>query len=436
MFGFTSLLSNARTGSELEALIQDGLVSAISIQTQNLASDQSVLATKNAYGSLLPTLTLSAGRTSTSAESMTGGDITRTESDSNSGEISSSWTLWDNFSNIRQVRVAKINEQIESIKKTRENETFVLTLLDTYFEYLLYLRRAEVLGQQLEQAKWIHNESLALVKAGARTEIEALDTEIQVLNSERDLMELNQNIKTTLRSLQVLMNKDDGYRVPHLNLLELQPYFMKRFPMALKALRGLASDQVLAATMDFQVSKLTLDATLERLKQTELGRWPSASIRLSHSYNFDNFVQDEPVGGRRAGLNSTSLSLNLTWQIWDWWNTQRSIQSSQLDYQVSSLRFRDEIQNGRAKFESYLENYDITVKSLEASEKALDKALKQLEFSKEMYRLGRINLLTMQQATSRLFDAQISFASRKKGLFILAARLLNYQGQSLIPDPK
>lgn len=433
LFGLLASPSFSNAGNELETLIRDGLQSSIAIKTQNITADQAKLATKSTYGNLLPTLTLSTGRTSSAAETMSSGDISKTSTDTNSADISGSWTLWDNFSNIRQIRVAKINEQIEGIKRSRESETFVLSLIDTYFEYLLYLRRAEVLEQQLEQARWIHKESLALVKAGARTEIEALDTEIQVLNSERDLMELNQNIKTTLRSIQVLMNKEENYLIPHLNLLDLQPYFMKKFPPVLKVLRGVSSDQILAGTMDYKISKLGLDATLERLKQTELGYWPTTSIRLSHSYNLENYVQDEPAGGKRAGLNSTTLSLNLTWQVWDWWNTQRTIESSQMDYQTSSLRFRDEIQNSRAKFETYLENYDITVKSLEASEKAVDKALKQLDFSREMYRLGRINLLSMQQATSRLYDAQISFASRKKALYVLAARLINYQGQTLIP---
>jgi outer membrane protein TolC len=432
---FCLLIGSSRSyaGSELETLVQDGLQSSINIKTQDIAADQASLATKSSYGSLLPTLTLSTGRTSSTSETMTSGDISRASTDTNSADISGSWTLWDNFSSIRQIRVSRINEQIEGIKKNRESESFVLALIDTYFDYLLHLRRGEVLTQQLEQARWIHKESLALVKAGARTEIEALDTEIQVLNSERDLMELNQNIKTTLRSIQVLMNKDETYKIPHLNLLDFNPYFMKKFPSALKALRGAPPDQILSGTMDFKISKLGLDSTLEKLKQIEFGHWPTTSIKLSHSYNLDNYVQDDPAGGRRAGLNSTTLSLNLTWQVWDWWNTQRSIRSSQMDYQVSSLRFRDEIQNSRAKYETYLENYDITVKSLEASEKAVDKALKQLGYSKEMYRLGRINLLSMQQATSRLFDAQISFAQRKKALYVLAARLLNYQGQTLIP---
>lgn len=274
---------------------------------------------------------------------------------------------------------------------------------------------------------------MALVKAGARTQLEALDTEIQVLNNERDLLEISQNLKVGQRNFQVLLNKGEKYEIPILNLLQLEPYFMKAFEKALPELKARSLAAVVSQTPDFRISKLSLDLSQERLKQTELGYWPTTSVKISHSYNLDNYVQEEPVGGRRAGLNTTTLSLNLSWQFFDWWGTQRSIKSSQLDFQSSQLRFRDSLQSSKAKFENLIENFEVTEKSLEASRLALLKAQKQQEFSQEMYRVGRINLLSMQQSISRLYDAEISYASRKKAVFMLAAKLLYYHGTTLVP---
>ena len=427
---FSLAMSPERT---LEGLVKDGLQGSVDIGTQLITLEQTELAATSAYTNLLPTLSLSAGRSTSTAESMTAGEIAKTTTTSNTAEVSGAWTLWDNYSNFRNITLANMTKATEVIRKQSTIENYILTLLDVYFEYLLTLRRKEVLEQQLSQSKWTHSESMALVKAGARTQLEALDTEIQVLNNERDLLEISQNLKVGQRNFQVLLNRGEKYEIPILNLLQLEPYFMKAFDKALPELKARSLAAVVSQTPDFRISKLSLDLSQERLKQTELGYWPTTSVKISHSYNLDNYVQEEPAGGRRAGLNSTTLSLNLSWQFFDWWGTQRSIKSSQLDFQSSQLRFRDSLQSSKAKFENLIENFEVTEKSLEASRLALLKAQKQQEFSREMYRVGRINLLSMQQSISRLYDAEISYASRKKAVFMLAAKLLYYHGTTLVP---
>lgn len=430
----TMALAAAQERTQLESFIRDGIASSVSIKAQKVSLEQSVLSRKNYLANLLPSLSLTAGRTMTTSESISSGIKSETTSTSNTAEISGSWTLWDNFSSLRNLRVAEISENIEKIKQEKEVEYYILNLLDNYFEYLLSLRRREVLEQSLVQTKLTHDESVALVKAGARTQIEALDTEIQVLNTERDLLELNQNIKSSKRNLLVLLNKEENYQIPILDMLTLEPYFMKKFESALGELKRRQVGDVVYQSKEYQIAKLGLESTSQKLRQTELGYWPSTSVKLSHSFNLDNIVAEEPSGGLRTPLSSTTLGLSLSWQFFDWWSTPRSIQSSQLDFHVAGLRFQEETQTSKAKYEGVLESFEINQKSLEASKKALLKAQKQQEFAREMYRLGRINLLSMQQSTSRLFDAEISYASRKKSLIILAAQLLYYHGTSLVPQ--
>lgn len=419
--------------ASLENLIKDGLKSSIAIKTQDISLEQAEIRTMNAWTNLLPTVSLSAGKTISNYESVINDQKSNLNSSLNTAEISGSWNLWDNYSSIRNIKIAKLSEDIEQIKKRRDSESYILSLLDTYFGYLLLLRQREVFERLLVESKWTHEESLALVKAGARTQIEALDTEIQVLNTERDLLELNQNIRSTLRSLQVLLNKDADYLVPTMDLTELDPYFMRTFPKVLAELKNKPIGLIVEQSKDHQISKLGMETYFERLKQTELGYWPTTSLRVGHTVNLDNYVADVPSSGLRTALNSTTVSLNLSWQVWDWLSTQRSIKSSKLDYQVSALRFHEEVEISKAKVESYLESFEINRKSLEASQKALIKAQKQNEYSREMYKMGRINLLSMQQSISRLFDAEISYAARRKTMYILAAQILYYNGTSLAP---
>lgn len=434
---FACLASDQTFGLEsnlaLEALIKDGLKSSIAIKTQDITLEQAEINTRNSWANLLPTLSLSAGKTVSSYESVINSQKSSFSSNTNTAGVSGSWTLWDNYSNIRNIKIAGLNEDIERLKKNRDSESFILNLLDTYFGYLLLLRQRDVFERLLVESKWTHEESLALVKAGARTQIEALDTEIQVLNTERDLLELNQNIRSTLRNLQVLLNKDENYVVPTMDLMDLDPYFMRTFPGVLEVLKNKPVGKIVEQSKDYQILKLGIDTYFERLKQTELSYWPTTSIRVSHNINLDGYVEDTPSNGVRTSLNSTSVSLGLSWQFWDWWSTQRSVKYSQLDYQASVLRFHEDVETSKAKIESYLESYEINRKSLEASQKALVKAQKQNEFSREMYKMGRINLLSMQQSISRLFDAEIAFAARKKTLYILAAQILYFNGTSLAP---
>ena len=64
---------------------------------------------------------------------------------------------------------------------------------------------------------------------------------------------------------------------------------------------------------------------------------------------------------------------------------------------------------------------------------ALKKSKIQLENSRELHRLGRINLLLMQQSVNRYFEAEAAFATRLKSLNMTMALILYRSGASLEP---
>ena len=75
----------------------------------------------------------------------------------------------------------------------------------------------------------------------------------------------------------------------------------------------------------------------------------------------------------------------------------------------------------------------IAEKSIEISALALQKAEKQVKFSQELYKYGRLNLINVQLAMSRFLNAQIAHTERLKDKYVLMAKALVITNESILP---
>ncbi len=435
----TSLISGIAVAAvkldPLVTVIQGGLSNAYSIKTQLIREQQADLKSTSSKFAFLPTVNLSASRSMSQAESLATGEKASATSHSSALGVSASWNLWDNYQTIRDYQSAQQALDIEHISTDREKERYALAVIETYFDLQLLLDRKEILNGQLEQAKWTKGESDALVQVGSKTRLDAMDTEIEVANAERDIFELSTQITSAERNIKLLLNTDSLVNLPRINMLEYNPFFMSGFSDKL-AKSKVPDDKLTYSNLDLLVSTKQLDKSLNEFSQTKLNLWPKTSLRLAHDINLDRYTQDSPPDGIRNYFQSTTLSFEFTWIMWDWFTQSRSTESSRLDLDNSRLQLKQSVEKARADLGSLIEQYEINEKSIESSKLIVEKANKQLSYSREMYKLGRINILNLQQSNSRLFDSKVALANRLRTRFSTAARVLNTLGVSIIPNTK
>lgn len=437
LLGLSSIptqLCLADSEDQLVEIVNEGLRNAYDIKSQQLKLEQSRNLLKNSYYNLLPKVTLSGGRTITTTESQPSGYIQADTTAQSSASAAASWTLFDNYQSIRNIQTSEATYEVTQKQTRKQVQSYILNLLNLYLQYQLLLSQKITLEDSLKQNKWTQEESAALVAAGARTKLDSMDAEIAVVTTERDLLELNNSIDSSERNIFAILNSDRYKKLPVIDLIKLKPFYMKDFDKRISSIREQAKRDLESVNPDLQIAHRQLDISLMNLKQTKLGYWPSTNLVLSHSVDLSNLVQAPAVGMSALPLNTSSIQLQFSWQLWDWWITPRNIDNAQKDYEISRFQYKQALLQTNSDVQNSIDAYDVLEKSIYASNLALDKAKIQMSYSREMFRLGRITLLVMQQSVSRFRDAQIALATRMESKYILAAQILDKMGYELMPN--
>jgi len=422
------------TRDQLSEIVAEGLKNAYDIKSQQLKLEQSHNLLRNSYYNLLPTVSLSGGRTITTTDTQPNGTVQTDTTNQSTAKATASWTLFDNYQSIRNIQTSEKTLDVQKKTSAKLLQQYVLTLLDLYLQYQLLLSQKLIQEGLLEQNKWTEAESMALVKAGARTRLDSMDTEIQVVNAERDLLELNNNISAAEKNIFVILNSDRYKQLPIIDLLTLKPYYMKDFERRLPSIRSQAKRELEFVNPDLQISKGQLEVSLLNLKQTKLGYWPKTTVQISHDMDFSDFVQTNAPGVDQVPLHTTTFSVQFSWQLWDWWITPRTIDNAQKDFEISVNQYKQSLLQSSSDIENFLAQHDVLEKSIYSSQLVLDKAKAQVDYSREMFEMGRITLLEMQQAIGRWRDARIALATRLEAKYILAAKILYTMGYDLQPE--
>ena len=420
-------------GKDLQALISKAVIRAYDLEAQVLEKEKTANDRISAWTSLLPTLNLSAGRTITNTGSVTAGIEESTQSQSNSFSLKADWTLWNNYQNVRNIRVAELNSRVQEIDSDLELQTFILDAITKYLDLQVLYEQRRAIQEVLESAREFAKEASEMASLGARTRLDVMDTEIQLRNFENDSQELENQIRIAERDLRVTLNEDEQTSFSKSDLLKSPPYYMIRFESELPRLQEALKNQFSLTSPRIQSANLKLDRTLETYSQTWLQYLPSVNLTMSQDWNFGNFVTANVEVENQKVIPSSSATLTFSWTVWDWLGTHRGIQNSKKDLEIQRIALTKSTRQVKYEVLGLIEQYETALKNIESSEMVVRQAELQQDYSRSMYQLGRISLLQAQTATQRLSQARISLIQRLRSKFLLAARMLIESDRHLLP---
>lgn len=427
------LAKSAQISDPMQKILLQGLQNSFSIQKQEIDLLKSELQLKDSWTNFLPTVTLSANQTQRQSESLSDEVVDSTYSTTRSTDITGSWNIWNNYANIRDRKLAALNLSRNRLYTRQTKQSYSLQLISTYLKYQADLSKQDSLKLYLEQTKSNLSQSQLLVKIGARTEIDSLDAEVEHLSAQRDLMDYQNNLKNSKKELQGLLSCEKCEEFEKIDLLNYKPFYLSKFERIRPEFKSENIEQLFIKNPNYKISQYDTESSIERIQQTRMSAWPKLSASITHTVDLSRQIQDEPSGGRRVNLNDTTLSLGLSWQLWDWFTTSRRIQSSELDFKVEKNNIKESLQLARTEIQLTLDQLEIAEKSIDISQLALDKATKQVKFSQDLYKYGKITLSQVQQAMTRLKGAQNFHADRLKDKYILMAKALVLTDVDLVP---
>ncbi len=437
----TCLLAWGVTPSKLplEELVRLGVGRAQGLKAKDLQRERTHNVLLNSYFNLLPSLSLSAGKSFVRSSFLVD-DVKATESSqAQSLALAAEWTLWDGYRNIREVTLANLDWEAQKIQSDLDLQTYVLDLVEQYLSLQVLLTQRRALAESMATSRGFAEEARELARLGAKTHLDVTDTEIQIQNQEAEAQELDNTIRGAERTFTVLINSNDVIEVPEVDLLKDRPYYMKRFEDFYASVRSAmaAPDRVAnlnRVSPELRVTNLKLDRALEEYQQSRMGYFPTLGFKLSHEQNLAGYITPDATDPQRQPFPTTTAAFTLSWSVWDWWNTPRNIRNARKSYEIDQLERELKLRTLTFDIETQLERYEILNKNVERAELVVKQAQSQMEYSSSMYQIGRITLLQAQTARDRLSAARISLINRIKSKYSLAARLLVQAGEDVFPE--
>lgn len=433
LFSIAVIANDKPNKDPIQAIVIQGVKNSFGLKSQELRLEKTLNGRWDAYTDLLPTVSATGNRNIQTSDKLEENVKYSERTFANSLQVKANWTIWNHFENIRNIRVAQYNVDADRINSQKAIQEYIISLLEKYLDYQVLLMRRTTLRGSLEQSKWSYNQAQTLIKTGAKSPMETLDSEIDVINAERDLMELEQSIDSALRDLRIQINSDHTINFDAIDLLNAKPYFFETFEQQFPGIKRDWQQKLGSVNPLLRSVMIDLEKSQADLLQSRLNLLPKTSIQLSHEINLDSYVQKTP-GVPTTPLHNTAISLSFTWEIWNWLKSYRSERNSSYDKKITENTLKENTLKMHSELQSIIEQHELIEKSVQASQLALEKALSQLEYLREMYKVGRLNLLNLQQAQSRYTDARTSLATRLKFRYVLAAKILYQMGYSLVPN--
>jgi len=418
---FSGLLTNKSFASmDLKSLIVEGLQHNINIKNQRIGLEKAKIDLSNSKKAYLPTVSLSSGLSY--SHSAGEGTVSKTAS------LSTAWTLWDHWqtqTTIENTGLSLKNEEISTFKTVQD---YILKVLGSYLSLQLLKNEKVITQQGRDSAEMNYKKAFQLVKLGVKTKIDLYSPEISLLNANRDLLEINKNIKTALTTFQFLINPSKKVEVSPVNFLTFKPYFQETFEKNWESFQKNWEKVLLKNNSEIKIELNNMEKSKNSLRQEKLNMWPQITASASHTWDLA-----EQFKSGDTNPQSYQAGLNLTWTVFDWGKSRANLKSSIYNLETSELNFKKQTFEKKNTILRLFQDYKILAESIKSSQLILKKAKAQQTYSKNMYNLGKITSSDLRQARTDLFSARVGLARRLKDKFLLMGQILQAFGQDLRP---
>ena len=378
----------------LEECIDIARSSNPSIQQTELNSEIGKSRVRQAYSSVMPSLSVSTGLSSSNTTSWDLGS---------SYGLSAGMTLYapGMYSSIKS---AKLSSQANRLTGLNTKNDIVSQVSMLYYRILSTKRMIEVYKGNIEVAEENLKKTRSMYEQHVITESDVLKSEAQKGDFESQLLNQKQLYTSYIRSMNVLLGRDPRTEfdvvdvdVEHVVI----PNYEEARSMMLKD-----NPQYGSAVFQEKVSKVLVSASKEAFL-------PSVSGSYTHSDSYDPAV-----------TATNSVGVTASWTLFNGLSRRENLQQSKLQLEQAELTVDNTVRLLDQQLSDLYTQFETYTTMIDINERRLESARRDFEIVNQQYELGKNTILERMQSQLAVLSAESSLVEAKYSRKMVEAEIL------------
>lgn len=373
------------------------------------------------YGRFLPSVTASAAYSPygvSKGYSTASAGYTKTKTESASGTLTASLNLFNGLSDYSALQAALKSRRAARYGLRRAYESVAYDVTQVYYQALLdrelHAIALEDLQASLDQLKLTENQ----FRAGLKSKTERYQQEAEVASRRLASIRARSRAERSLLELLRRIERDPAIAVT----LAEPPGLGGAAPAPLPTLDSLI-ETAFRSRADLRRSELETRAARWKLSEARGRRLPSLDATWTLSSggtrylgSLPTYYDTPPLAEQLDRSIGQSVSIGLSWTIFDGWQTGYLVQSARIGWLDRALDEGDlsrdieiDLRQAYGDFRSALAETETAEVSLRAARSAYDAV-------KKKYELGAAGFVDLSSARSTLFSARSSLTQARYSL--------------------
>lgn len=372
---------------------------------------------RSAWGSFLPSLSLSSGASRSSTERFNPQTNTTVSGsrDTYSAGLSSSLDLFTAGRRGAELRQARAETEAAEASLLNERFAVILSVKRAFFDVLRADELIRVAEAGLNRAREGLEAAQHRMSAGTATRSDVLRAELEIANARQALLQAQAQRRTATFALGRVIGVDGAVGARLTAPLEPRPLGMSEEELAAIVLHSAPS--VRAA----ESAARSADAGASAARTQYF-----PSLRVSGGYDWAN--QSAAFDG---GTTSWSMRLSLSYPLFNGFTREANVERAEVQAMVARAQLEDARRAARAELESVLADLRLAEQRIELTEEAVRVAEEDLRVQQERYRLGASTILEQITSQVNLMQAEVDRIAARYDYQLARAALEALVGREL-----
>lgn len=371
----------------------------------------------------LPDLKASISGSGSVGRTLNEGQVVNQTNEALSSGISSSYTLFDGFRNVANLKSAQLGEDASGKDLARTKQTVVFTVASNFLSLVAQQEQVAVQKQTLAALESQRDQIDKFVKAGTRPISDLYQQEASVANARASLVDAESALDLAkvqlIQTLQLEPSGDYNFVAPAVNDSAAVGKTYNLDALLAKAY---------ASRVDLSAQQTRVDAASQDVRAANAGKLPTISVTGGYntSYNTaNNLSLSDQLDQRRGG----SVGIGISIPIFDRGAASLATQRAQIQADNERLTLEAQKQDVALQVrKAYLDEKaaEARLAAAKAQVSAADQAVAAL---KERYRVGASTFVELTQAQAGQATATSALVNARYNLVFQQKLMAYYTGE-------
>jgi outer membrane protein TolC len=401
----------------LDEAVHRALVRSPAMAQQDQAVGNAAVGHRQAWGSFLPSLSLSSSGALRSQNRFDPNTdrVVQGSSDTYSAGLSAGFTIFDGGRRFAELNAARA--EMGAADANREDQRFqvVLQTKDAFFEALRQgdlLTVAEVqLGQAQQNLEMVRRQT----QVGRATISDSLRARLDMVNARQAVLQA----QVATRSARFALGRQIGEGRP---VLPAPPESLEPTPL------GMTDEEILRLAVDaspaVRAAEADVGAAAAQVTATRTAYLPS--FDFSSGYNWAN-----QAASFANGVTSWSLSVRASYPLFNGFQRSGAVEQAQFSQRVARLREDDARLGARQEADAALQQLRTSEEAIAIAEEALVVAREDLRVVRERYQVGVATILEVITSQAAADQAAVDAVTARYDYLLARAQLEAVLGREL-----